>query len=146
MSLAVVLHAAMLDGSLAVWAEELGFATRARNAYGLDARKLRSLLVDTFGAAVASEPRLASALAWLPTRGGSPIPPLRVFVENQLHDGRRLEQARAGTQNLLTNLRSGSAASPVIVLGPSAARHRAASAWVRPARTGPRSTPSRLHV
>ena len=78
----------MLDGSLSVWAERLGFATRGRDVYGLDARKLRALLVDTFGAAVASEPRIASALAWLPTRGGSPLPPLAADAATTAANGR----------------------------------------------------------
>lgn len=82
----VVLHAAMLGESLAVWAEPVGTlaagrriaarvtAARARETYGHDARALRALLADAFGPAVVPAPPIANALAWLPTRGGSPLP------------------------------------------------------------------------
>jgi hypothetical protein len=73
---AVVLHAALLDGSLAVWAEPVGTprnvravaarssAGRSGETYGLDAKALRALLADTFGPAVVPEALIASALAW----------------------------------------------------------------------------------
>ena len=66
----VVLHAAVLEGSLALWAEPAGRGPRGLGSYGLDARKLHALLAGTFGSTLAAEPRSAGALAWLPARDG----------------------------------------------------------------------------
>ncbi|MGP6188492.1 MAG: DEAD/DEAH box helicase [Vulcanimicrobiaceae bacterium] len=95
----VVIHAALLESSLAVWAEPIAAsrngappaarasAARTAKTYGLDARRLRGLLADTFGSIVAPDFAISTALAGLPARGGSPIPSLHA-AETQAPRGR----------------------------------------------------------
>jgi SNF2 family DNA or RNA helicase len=72
----IVLHAAPLDGALAIWAETSAWREASREngrEFALDARALRSLLSESFGTAVIPDPRIADAFAWLPARGGVPL-------------------------------------------------------------------------